>query len=214
MGDPRILLAISEQELRDVDPLTRARLIMTAAERREEEAAELARRDRAEAAELRIARQAMLDRQELAATGHLQREVDAAQAQMAQDKAARVMELEAEIRRLRGAGDGGGGGWSLPTAADVDYQQHLKGQRDWNQGACMRMRQRSLQAEISRQGHQPPVHSTAGGHVQQQLFAGDYAEQEEYLPPEAVRAAQHLNGLTYQRWLSAEESASLREGDW
>jgi hypothetical protein len=161
--DPRELRA-SDAELRSVDPLARAKARMEAGEAEESarEAERVAQRREEHAA--RLAEQDMRDRIELHRQGFLDREVQAAHQQAEAVRQARIVELRAELDRLEGRS------WRAPQADDVARWQDemlarsAAGDREWSTGACMRARQASLQAEISRcRPRQPPVTATAGG---------------------------------------------------
>lgn len=140
MTDPLAALRVPEDEMRAIDPWTRARLRMEAGEQAEEAARRDSSASRREQFEDQCRVAEMNDRIELAQQGFLSREAQAMHARAEAERAGRVAELRQELERLTGQESLG----RLPSAADVELAQHRKGQAEWNGGSCRRMRELSL----------------------------------------------------------------------
>jgi len=105
--DPVRDLRISEDQLRAVDPLMRARARMEAGEEIEEAEREEAVRAARELGEARAIQQEMLDRQQLARQGFTDREAERARAEREAIREGRVAEHLEELARLDPARFGG-----------------------------------------------------------------------------------------------------------
>jgi hypothetical protein len=199
--DPRDLRA-DEAALRGVDPLARAKARMEVGEQVEARAAAEREAVRREQFADALAARDMADRIELFRQGYLTREAEAVRARAEAQRHGKIVELRAELGRLEGHL------WRVPAASDVDreaalLEAHRAGAQEWATGACMRMRQASLQAEIRRS--QPPPTSRASGGP-----AGDAGAQ--------VRGARRPDDPPPRRRemppLSMPEAAHLLPGDW
>jgi hypothetical protein len=196
-GDPMNLRA-SDEELRGVDPLTRARARMEAGEAAERHAADERSAQRREQWADQLAAQQMRDRVEIFQTGHLQREVDAVRAQAEQQRQGRIAELRAELDRLTGAGE-----WRVPDAqsvTDAQLRRNTEGDRAWRNGPCMRQRQAALRAQLAREQEitrsGPPQRPAAAGPPPRSAASGGPAPAgpppRRELPPLARPDLAHL----------------------
>ena len=161
--DPLSDLRAPEAELRGVDPLDRARLAMEREETAEQrQARQAADADRERFAQ-RLAVQDMHDRTELAGQGFLSREVERYRAEQEQLRRGRIAELREELARLEGRGE-----FRAPGASDVEAElaRNAAEAEAWRSPAITRMREWSLQAEISRSrgGSPAPRPAPPAGH--------------------------------------------------
>ncbi len=159
MTDPLIALRVPDEQMRAIDPWTRARTRMEAGEAVEERQraeAELSRREQFQD-QLRVAE--MRDRVELATQGFVSRDAAAYYAEVEQVRQGRIVELRDELARLTGQA-----GHRPVTAMDVELEQHRKGEAEWNGGSCRRMRELSLvQQDAAERGEPAPVIRRTGG---------------------------------------------------
>jgi hypothetical protein len=155
MVDPVVALRASDDELRALGPLERARQRMSQGELVEQRAHDRDAADRREVAEARRAAQYQRDRVELSVNGFLQREAEAQHAQAVEARQAEIRGLRLRLAELEGRD---GGGWRAPEASDVDraLEAHRAGLAEWNAagGVCMRARLASAESEDQAAAHQ------------------------------------------------------------
>jgi hypothetical protein len=166
--DPLADARISNEELRQVDPLLRARLRMEHGERQEAEAAALRREERAELARSRAEEWYIRDRIQVAVQGYTDREAQQVHEAAELRRAGRITELRTELERLEARGSGGG--WRPPEASDVDRALARNAAEADAWGSPAIMRQRVLSAEAAHRaavGAAGPVVSRSGGGVRE-----------------------------------------------
>jgi hypothetical protein len=162
--DPLRDLRAGDDALRNVDPLTRARLRMEAGEAEESRAEAERVAQRREEHAMRLVAQDMRDRIELHQQGYLTREAQAVHQQAEAMRQARLVELRQELDKLEGRP------WRAPTASDVERLaaraevEAAAGRVVIEAAKSLRRRREiaALEAEIARsRPRQPPA--TAGG---------------------------------------------------
>lgn len=165
--DPLLDLRADDDDLRAVDPLTRARVRMEAGEAMEARREQARVQERAEVTRSRVLAAEQQDRMELWQQGFLSREVASVAAEAEARRSARIAELRMELDRLTGGR--GAGGWRPPAAADVEAEQllqaHRAGLAEWDSAPIRRQRLLSLESQAAREraaGPGRPVLSRAG----------------------------------------------------